>query len=161
MTSYNKAPPKLSDSKTYDDWKKKINIWNRVSTLDAQSKASQVFLHLEGEAEEAVLELEEDEIYANDGLTKILERLDKLYKKDETLQKFEWFEKFESYSRTSDMTILQHISKFEQLYNKVRKYGSTMSDDLLAFKLLKTAKLSPANEKLAKATGEMKFDEIN
>ena len=106
----------------------------------------------------AVLELEENEIYCNEGLDNILARLDRLYKKDETLQKFQWMEKFEAYSRTEDMTILQHISKFEQLYNKVTKYGSTVSDDLLAFKLLKSAKLSPANEKLAKATGDMKFD---
>ena len=160
QTSYNKAPPLLSASKTYEDWKKKINIWNQVSTLDAKSKASQVFLNLTGEAEEAVLELEETDIHSDNGLTNILNRLDRLYKKDETLQKFEWFEKFESYSRSEDMSILQHISKFEQIYNKVKKYGSTMSDDLLAFKLLKTAKLSPANEKLAKATGEMKYDEM-
>ena len=33
-----------------------------------------------------------------------------------------------------------------------------MSDDILAFKRLESAKLSPANEKLAKATGDMKFD---
>ena len=157
-TTYNKAPPLLAETATYEDWKKKINIWNKISTLDAQSKASQVFLSLSGEAEQAILELDEDQIYCAAGLQNILDRLDRLYKKDETLQKFEWLEKFESYNRSEDMTILQHIVKFEQLYNKCTKYGSTISDDLLAFKLLKSAKLSPANEKLAKATGEMKFD---
>ena len=53
--NYTKAPPSLSERKTYDDWKKKINIWNRINTLDAASKASQVFMALKGEAEEAVM----------------------------------------------------------------------------------------------------------
>ena len=119
QTSYNKAPPLLSASKTYEDWKKKINIWNQVSTLDAKSKASQVFLNLTGEAEEAVLELEETDIHSDNGLTNILNRLDRLYKKDETLQKFEWFEKFESYSRSEDMSILQHISKLDRFVRKL------------------------------------------
>ena len=149
----------MSASKTYDDWKK-IKIWNGISTLDPKQKASQVFLSLTGEAEDAVLELEEAEIFDDGGLDKILERLDALYKKDETLQKFQYFEEFESYKRASTMTILQHIVKFDQLYNKVKRYGSEVSDDLLAFKLLKTANLSPANEKLAKATGQMKYSEM-
>ena len=155
---YTKAPPKLESSKNYEDWKKKVNIWNRISTLDAKSKSSQVFMSLTGEAEDAVLELEENEIYADDGLQKILERLDRLYKKDETLQKVHHLEAFESYKKTDEMTILQHIVKFDQLYNKISKYGSTLSDDILAFKLMKSANLLPADEKLAKACTEMSYD---
>ena len=157
-THYNKAPPLLTASKNYEDWKKKVNIWNRTSTLDASSKASQVFLSLTGDAEDAVLELEEAEIYHEDGLTKILERLDCLYKKDETLQKVQHLETFESYERTNEMTILQHIVKFDQLYNKIKKYGSSLSDDILAFKLMKSAKLSSADEKLAKASSQMTYE---
>ena len=156
-TNYTKPPPSLSASKNYDDWKKKINIRSRISTLDAKTKASQVFMSLSGEAEDAVMELEEEEIYHDNGLTKILERLDKLYKKDETLQKVQYLEKFESYKRTEDMRILQHILKFDQLYNKLVKYGTTVSDDILAFKLMKSANLGEPDEKLAKASSEMTY----
>ena len=155
--NYTKAPPLLSESKNYEDWKKKINIWSRISTLDAPSKASQVFMTLKGEAEDAVMELEESEIYHADGLTNILARLDTLYKKDATLQKVQYLEKFEAYRRTDDMTILQHIAKFDQLYNKLSKYGSTLSDDILGFKLMKSANLAPADEKLAKASCDMTY----
>ena len=126
--------------------------------MDDKSKASQVFLSLTGEAEDAVLQLEEEEIYSDQGFTKIIEKLDLLYKKDETLQKYQYMEKFEAYKRTSNMSIMQHIHQFDMLYNKVNKYGTTLSNDLLGFKLLKSANLSQHNEKLAKATGELTYE---
>ena len=42
------------------------------------------------------------------------------------------------------------------LSNKIQSYGTTLSDDLLAYKLLKAANLSPDHVKLAKATCELK-----
>ena len=43
------------------------------------------------------------------------------------------------------------------LSNNLQSYGTTLSDNLLAYKLLKATNLSPDHEKLAKATCELKY----
>ena len=43
------------------------------------------------------------------------------------------------------------------LSNKLQSYGTTLSNDLLAYKLLKAANLSPDHEKLARATCELTY----
>ena len=97
---------------------------------------------LEGTAQETVLELAANEISAEDGIDKVIAKLDKLYLKDATLEKFETLERFDAFQRKPESTIQEHIHLFEKLYNKLKDKGTTMSDDLLAYKLLKSVQLS-------------------
>ena len=76
---------------------------------------------------------------------------------DETLQKFEVFDEFDSYRHSPETPINEFLHKFDLLYNKLNSYGTTISDDLLGYKLLKAANLSSDHEKLAKATCELKY----
>ena len=154
-----KAPPSLSECKTYEDWKKVVNIWGKFTKMEVKKQGMAVLLSLKGAAQEAVLELEEDKIDCNDGLKNVLARLDKLYLKDETLTKYQALEDFESYKRPQNLPIVDYIIQFDKRYHKIKSYGTTISEDLLAFRLLKSAKLSPADEKLAKGTATaLKYD---
>ena len=54
------------------------------------------------------------------------------------------------------MSIPEFLHAFNFLSNKLQSYDTTISDDLLAFKLLKAANLSPDHEKLAQATCDLK-----
>ena len=104
--------------------------------------------------------MSEDAISSATGLTQVLSRLDYLYLKDETLQKYDTFEAFDSFRRPSHMSIPEFLHAFNLLSNKLQSYGTTISDDLLAFKLLKAANLSPDHEKLAKATCDLKYSSM-
>ena len=64
-------------------------------------------MSLTGTAQESVLELAEAEISADDGIDKVLVKLDKLYLKDATLDKFETLEVFDSFQRKSETSIHQ------------------------------------------------------
>ena len=55
--SYNKAPPLLSQCKNYEDWKKLMNIWTKLTTLDKKKQGPALVLALDGKAQEAALEL--------------------------------------------------------------------------------------------------------
>ena len=67
-TSYNKAPPLLSSSKTYSDWKKLINIWTELTTLEKKKQGPALVLTLEGKAQEAALELSPEQITGENGV---------------------------------------------------------------------------------------------
>ena len=135
-----------------------LEVWSQFTSLPKEKKGMAVFLTLKGADQEAVLELDTNEITGENGLENVIARLDKLYLKDETLQKYKAFEKFEIFKRSNETPINDFILKFEKKYHKLKSYGTTISDDLLAFRLLKSANLSPADEKLAKGTAKLEFD---
>ena len=67
----NKSPPLLSKSKLYDDWLKLVEIWRNFTTLEPEKQGPAIVLSLEGEAQDAVLELTTDEISNEEGVTKL------------------------------------------------------------------------------------------
>ena len=64
-------------------------------------------LSLEGEAQDAALEIDEKEIPKDDGIDTIIKRLDRLYLKDLTVTKYKALEAFETFRRPAKMTILE------------------------------------------------------
>ena len=106
-----------------------------------------MFLSLNGEALDAALELEEV-ISGKDRLKSIVTHLDKLYKEDDTLSKFHTLESFETYKRPSTLSIPEYINEFEKRLHNVKNYGTEMSDDILAYRLLKNANLKQSKEQL-------------
>ena len=97
MSNMNKSPPLLSKTKSYDDWLKLVEVWRQFTTLEPEKQGPAVVLTLEGEAQDAVLELDTSEITQTDGIDKIITRLNKIYKKDEPTQKYNALEAFETY----------------------------------------------------------------
>ena len=58
-------------------------------------------------------------------------------------------------------SIRDFVTDFEKKHYKIKSYGITISDDLLGFRLLKSANLSPRDEQLVKATvSDLKYDEV-
>ena len=82
-----------------------------------------------------------------------------MYKKDELLKKYKALEAFETYKRSGNTSMEEFLNKFTCRYNITKSFGTTMSDDILAYPLLKSANLSEQHEQLAKATiSDLKFD---
>ena len=50
------------------------------------------------------------------------------------------------------MSIKNYIIEFERLFAKTKAHGSTMSEDILAYRLLRSANISEHHEQLARAT---------
>ena len=61
-------------------------------------------------------------------------------------------EAFETFKRPSGMSIQSFLNEFEKRLVKTKSYGSVMSEDVLACRLLKSANLSNHHEQLIKAT---------
>ena len=152
MSNLDKSPPLLSKSKTYDDWIKPLSIWLKSTSIESGKQRPAIVLTLEGEAQDAVLELHTDVVSGKDGVSKIIERLNKTYKKDKLSSKYNALEAFETYKKKSNTSICDFLTEFEKRLHKKRTYGTTMLDDLLAFHLLKAANLTTQDEQLMKAT---------
>ena len=71
----NKTPPALSKAKNYQDWLKLIQIWRKFSDLPKAKQGPAIVLSLESEALDAVLELEEEAISAENGVDTIIAKL--------------------------------------------------------------------------------------
>ena len=83
MSNINKSPPLLSKSKSYDEWAKLITIWQKFTTLELEKQNPAIILSLEGAKNDAILELEPNQITDRNGVKTIIDRLNKIYKKDE------------------------------------------------------------------------------
>ena len=117
-TGSSKVPPAFSKYKTYDDWIKALNIWVKFTNFEKKTQGPALFLSVEGEAQDAVLELGEDKITSDNRVQFIIERLDSIYKKDELLKKYEALEAFETYRHSSNTFMQQFLNDFSRRYNK-------------------------------------------
>ena len=82
-----------------------IKVWRRFTDLPAHRQGSALVLPLEDEASDAVLEIEDAEIAKDDGVDAIINRLNRLFKKDSTITKYQTVEAFETFRRPSNMSI--------------------------------------------------------
>ena len=147
-----KTPPSLSKYKTYEDWLKLIKIWRKFSDLPVNRQGAALVLSLEDESLDAVLEIDESDISKENGINFIIERLNRLFKKNSTVIKYQTLEAFITSKRPSNMPIQAYLNEFDKRLFKTKSYGTVTSDDILAYRLLKSANLSGYHEELVKAT---------
>ena len=89
VSNSNKTPPLLSKAKTCNDWIKLLDIWTEFTELPKKRQGPAVLFSLEDKAQQGVLEtLSKEEILTETDVAKIRSELDKIYKKDETTEKY-------------------------------------------------------------------------
>ena len=160
MASY-KNPPKLTDTLQYENWIKQLKLWAICSKVDKKEQAPAVALSLEGRAREAALELTIEELNVEEGLNNLITKLDGLFLKDEHQRTYVSYAEFEEFKRPEDMTIDNYINDFERLYNKVKSFKIELPDQVLAYRLLKSANLHQNKMELVRATiSELGYSEM-
>lgn len=147
-----RAPPSFDSTMTYELWKKQLQLWQICCRLDKNQQASELILSLSGKAREAALELDVNEVHAEDGVDKVLKKLDGLYLKDENQLIYVSLKKFEQYKRSKDQSIDDYINEFERLYNKLKHYKIVYPDAAVAYRLLESANLPQDRSELIRTT---------
>ena len=77
--------------------------------------------------------------------------LNRLFRKDSKITKYQAFKSFMTFKRPFTMSIQVFLNGFYKCLFKTKTYGTTMSNDILAYHLLKSANLSTHHEELIKA----------
>ena len=125
-------------------------MWRCFTELPAKRQGSALVLSLEDGALDAVLEIDEAEIAAENSVCTIITRLNRLFKKNSTITKYQAFKSFMAFKGPSTMSIQAFLNAFDKHLFKTKTYGTTMSYDILAYQLIKSAYLSTHHEELIK-----------
>ena len=144
--------PIFSKEKSYDVWQVEIKAWQKVTTVEENKQALAIALALPEGSEVRTRVFEEtgpiDELNSADGVKKLLERLDKWYKKDNLSAAYEAWTGFDMYKRSKDITIDSYISEFMRKNNELQKYVK-VPKSIVAFKMLDNAGLNFADKQIA------------
>ena len=136
--------PIFGGDKSYDRWLEEIKAWKLTTAIEKKKQALTIALALPEGSEVRRRIFEEsgaiDELDADDGVEKLIVRLDKWYKKDNLSAAYEAWTSFDTCKKLYDVTMDNYISEFMRRNNELQKYVK-IPKSILAFKMLDNASL--------------------
>lgn len=151
-------PPKFSTSgKPYERYKQELLAWREVTSLPKNKQAIAIALSLPEQDSSKIREKVFDELSiadlkAESGFDTLVTYLDKQLKVDDLADSCEKYEHFEECIRGENQTVSEFINEFDLRYNKITKKNIILPQEVLAFKLIKSSKISK-EERLLVMTG--------
>ena len=90
------------------------------------------------------------DICDKDGFKLIMQKLENVFAKDAEQMAFEYCMKFETFKHSPETFIVEYITEFERLCNRIQVHDTKYADGVLAYKLLINANISEENSQCAK-----------
>ena len=149
-----KTPPPFDRNvDDYEKWKKKFTLWQSITDVTNDKQGGLIILRLDDRTQDSIMEaMKTEDINKENGADLVIAQLDTIFQKDKTVTAYEAYEEFETFKRPEGMSMAEYISEFEKKWNKTKAKGTALSDNVLAYRLLKSANLSFTEQKLIKAT---------
>ena len=147
--------PVLNERINYDDWKRRVDWWQKATSVKPEARAATLIMNMSGKPEEVAIQLNETELSVDDGVKLLIAELDKLYEKDQTQSIFTAIDNFLSYRRPKDVSMEEYVREFNQKHKNLvqrRNKGKIFEDGILAYFLLHHANLSDTQKTLIRAT---------
>ena len=156
-----KNPPVLVDLENYEQWKEDVLMWKEITDLSKNKQALVVHLTLKGQAKEVANQVSTADKKTEDGLMKLLEKLDEAFLKEPERRKFMAYQEFEECLRKDGVPICEFMREFDTKYFKMREKGMELPDEVLAFRLVKNCKLTEVQKNQVMAsTKPLSFKEV-
>ncbi|CAC5384736.1 unnamed protein product [Mytilus coruscus] len=132
-----KVPPVCTEQKLYSRWIDEIKAWKALTDLDKKKMGIAIALSLPEEGLNSI----PDKIRSLDLWTK--------FKKiDELSEAYEAYSEFDRFRRSKVSSMEEHVTEFEKLYNKTKKFKMELPQPVLAFKLLEYSELEMKDRQL-------------
>ena len=122
MSSKSKdAVPVMREGVSFEDWLEEIEHWKIVTseTIKPDQRGSKVFLSLPDDVKAKVRSFKAADLATDQGLALLIEKLKKFYGKNEKLQKFQAYEKFDTFKRSSCMGIIEFLNEWTARHEKM------------------------------------------
>ena len=149
LKSHRTPPPLKLDFQPYLMWKKDVEIWQILTSLPKEKQGLDLYMSLEQKYKQFV-NLTVQELSAATGVESIIAKLDELLLQDKDTLAYEAYERFDKFRKVGDMSMVEYINKFDQLYNKAAEYDLTLGTGVLAYLLLKGASLPDSDVKMVR-----------
>jgi hypothetical protein len=147
------GPPDYDDTRhSWKEYKKEVDVWATLTNLSKSKQGPALWMALKGKAKQAIQDMEIDEIKADNGMEKMLEKLDAIFKTDDNQAAYLTYRDFETFVRPYDMNIQDFIIKFESLNSQIKKHNMVLPDGVLAYRFLHSVNLKDEEMKLCRAT---------
>ena len=156
-----KLPPEPTGD--YVLWKKDVELWQKLTDTPKAKMgiALQYVCRNNSKLHEAIVNIDSEKVDKEGGIEEVIKVLDKLHNIDQKESTLNSYEVFENLKRKENQTVPEFILEFENLTSKMKKNGITLTEDLLAFQLLKKTNLSDYDERMIRAsTTEFKLENI-
>ena len=135
-----KAPPQWQSQQAFESWKSEVELWTALTDLEKGKQGPAVALSLTDYRREVALQVPHEEIKAEDGLQKVLAKLEASFGKETNDKVYEAYEQFEKVNR-KNLVMSEYIMLFERCYSDLEKNGIKLPDVVLACKLVHAANL--------------------
>ena len=160
MSEKRRRAPSFKVGDDYYSYEKDVEIWQIVTSLEAEKRGAELFLELVGDAKEYCRSLTIEQL-KTDGVKNVLAKVKELYAKDKHVVTFQALENFETFTRDDGMDIDAFINEFDNRYYKVKTHCQMQyPNEALAYKLLKACNLKEEDARLARATSELDFNKM-
>ena len=140
-------PPTLTKVKTYERFRQETLAWTEITDLGKEKQAIAIALSLPEEDETMIREkvfdqLQLEDLKGENGISILLNFLDKHLSKDDLTDSLDKFEDFDNIERKEGQSIQEYIAMFDLKYRKIQKKHMTLSSEILAFRLIKRANIT-------------------
>ena len=149
MASSKIPTPSYTTGQNYELFKKEINIWEKITSIEKGKQGLHVLLNLPGKdrdphgIKDKLLEVcDIDDLGKDDGLKSLLTTMDKYLGKDDLEDAWDRFQCFEDCKKSPSESWFDYITNFDNNYERIKSKGITLPASILAFKLLKGADLN-------------------
>ena len=163
MAKLNITPPDMNDCKNYEAYKRELSAWEAVTELAKTKQGNYIALTLPNKSKfgndlrERVFEsVSADDLKSEGGLKKVLDFLDKEIGKDAIDDVIEKWDDFDSCKKEATQSLEDFVADFELKSNRVKATGTTISDEILAYMLMKRAGLTNLERMLVMSRVDMK-----
>ena len=147
MSTSRYVPPPSLSGKSYEQYSIELDLWESITEVAKEKQAGTVAFSLPEEHESRIREKVFNELKLEDlnkaaGLKTLKDFLDKHLKKDDLTDRWLKYDDFDECKRSDGQSVDDFIVTFDEKYNKIKKGGSQIQEDILAFMMLKRARLS-------------------
>ena len=140
--------PVFDDSVTFDQYKKEVDAWGKVTSLNEEKRAVVLVLAMPDKKADILENVNIDTLNAPGGIKVLMDHLEKHYTKDKLVESLDYYEEFRNYERGSGQNINEYCKIFDKLQKRISTKGITIPNEILAFELIRNAKISKEERKL-------------
>ena len=116
--------------------------WPCLTALDKDKQGPTIYLSLDEKIRKICSDIKLKDLNSDNGVDILVNKLKSLFTKDINQAAYLAYDKFETFKRHIDMSMVDFINEFETFYKNIRKYEMELPTGLLGCRLLKSAEIS-------------------